>query len=96
MGVRAKMICHSIEEKLNWSKEDATADVVKLRAVSDGSDENKAWAAATPQGSVELQIDNPDAVGQFEVGKSYYVTFTEAVEDQPDELGAVPAPVAPI
>lgn len=39
---------------------------------------NKPWSAATPQGKIEMSITNADAVDKFELGKSYFVDFTEA------------------
>ncbi len=39
---------------------------------------NKPWSQATPQGKIEMSITNPDAVDQFELGKSYFVDFSPA------------------
>jgi len=94
MGVRAKMVCNEISEKINWSNSDKTLQVVKLNAVSDGSKENKAWAAASPNGSFEIQIDNPEALNQFKVGKSYFVDIAEAVEAPPEVIVPDPPPTA--
>lgn len=96
MGVRAKMKCDEITQRVNWSNSDKPMEIVKLRAVSDGSPENKRWAAASPSGTFEIQIDNPDALKQFKVGKSYFIDINEVVDDQPDALGAVPASVPQI
>ena len=40
--------------------------------------EDRRFQAATPSGSVEMTIDNPRALELFEVGKSYYATFSAA------------------
>jgi hypothetical protein len=40
--------------------------------------EDVSFSKATPSGHCEMQIDNPTALEQFEVGKAYYVTFTDA------------------
>ena len=43
-----------------------------------GSDENKAFWDATPTGSLQLGVVNQQAWAAFELGKSYYVDFSEA------------------
>jgi len=65
--VRAKFYCFLKEE-----------GVVKLSPVVSGSDENKSFYKWTPGGNIDLQIVNEEAMKQFEVGKEYYVDFTEA------------------
>jgi hypothetical protein len=45
---------------------------------NDESDPNKAFWEATPNGKIEMQISNPSAAQQFEVGKEYYVDFSPA------------------
>lgn len=37
---------------------------IKLMAACRG-EENKAWATATPSGSIEMHVNNPDAVAWF-------------------------------
>lgn len=44
----------------------------------DPSHPNKAFWEATPNGKIEIQINNPLAIQQFEVGKEYYVDFSPA------------------
>jgi hypothetical protein len=39
---------------------------------------NKTWADATPGGHLEMGINNPTALEQFEVGKYYFIDFTPA------------------
>lgn len=56
---------------------------VKLSAVTDEG--NKSWAKYTPSGSIELQIDNPDAYDAFELGQHYFVDFTKAPAREADE-----------
>lgn len=53
---------------------------VVLRPVmaTDDSPENRAFWEASPNGSIELTINNPAAAEVFELGKSYYVDFTPA------------------
>ena len=52
---------------------------VRLNAVyEDGGGDNKSWSKYTPSGEIRMFITNPDAIEQFEVGKSYFVNFTPA------------------
>lgn len=37
---------------------------------------NRAFWQATPNGKIEMQINNPSAIENFEVGKEYYVDFS--------------------
>ena len=46
-----------------------------------GESEDNTYARYTPSGSCELAITNPDLVGRFEPGETFYVDFTPA--DQP-------------
>jgi hypothetical protein len=39
---------------------------------------NRSFWEATPNGKIEMQINNPSALQQFEVGKEYYVDFLPA------------------
>jgi len=67
--VRAKFKCNSVtsfESNKN----------VGLSVVTDGSEENKSFANYTPNGNINLSIDNgTDAADYFEPGKEYYVDF---------------------
>lgn len=73
MAVRAKVTCESIE-----------GNAVKFHTVYEtdeqkGADpENVRFTKATPWGNISLGIDNPVALEQFAVGKSYYVDFSPA------------------
>lgn len=55
-----------------------TQETVTLRAVVDGSDENKSFSKWTPFGELKIAITNPDAFGFFKPGKSYYLDMQEA------------------
>lgn len=54
---------------------------VKMTAVTDtvhkGS-ENNTFSIATPWGTLEMMVSNPDAIDFLKPGKSYYLEFTEA------------------
>jgi hypothetical protein len=73
MSVIAKFSCSHITDFGN-SKE------VNLQPVINGSEENKSFSLYTPSGSIKLNITNPDAFSQFEVGKEYLITFEEVVQ----------------
>jgi hypothetical protein len=47
---------------------------------TDANAENKLFWQATPSGKLEMQMVNPEAWSQFEMGKCYYLDFTEAPE----------------
>lgn len=52
-----------------------------MTPVVSGSPENETFFKTTPAGVISLQVAK--SVGDlFEVGKSYYVDFTEAVEEK--------------
>lgn len=42
------------------------------------SPEDQRYAKATPTGRIEMQVDNPAALEQFQLGKTYYLDFTPA------------------
>lgn len=70
MAVRA--LFHVAEKDLrNW------ATIVRLRPVTKGDEEEKAFFAATPSGVIEMTIKNEVAAEQFVLGKEFYVTFEE-------------------
>jgi hypothetical protein len=71
MSVRAKFKVDQINPGEGYTH-------VVLRAVTDGSEENKTFWKYTPSGVIDMSITNPDAVNQFELGKEYYVDFTPA------------------
>lgn len=76
-AVVAKMQCNAVES----TKYSPTYQQhkVKLGAVCSNTGENKDFADATPSGECWMQIsDGRPALGFFQPGKKYYVTFTEA------------------
>lgn len=76
MPVRAKFKCHAIEVFEGGSR------TVKLSAVYGSSDKpaNVEWSKATPSGSLQMNITNPAAYEQFEVGKEYFLDFSLAAD----------------
>lgn len=89
MKVRAKFI-------LTATKDDNGLMTLTGNAVCDGSEENKAFAAASPSGNFNMNIEaGMPAQDAFEVGvsKSYYLDFTLAEvstesEDNATETGS--------
>jgi hypothetical protein len=78
MTVRAKFICNTITRQKHWDPTKGETQTIKLSPVSSGSEENKAFFAATPAGSIEIGTVNEVAAKSFELGKAYYVDFTPA------------------
>lgn len=81
--VRAKFKVTEVTSA-GWGNEQGDVRNITLWPVGSGvggeSEENKAFYAATPGGSITLCVVNPAAAAQFEVGKEYYVDFTPAGE----------------
>ncbi len=83
MAVRAKFRVASIT-RTQYDVWDGQKNVpqevqtIKLHPVTSGSEENKAFYASTPSGSIELSTINKAAGEQFKLNKEYYVDFTEA------------------
>lgn len=71
MAVRAKVKCDGIHDNAVRFSTVYEPDAAK-------DTENARFTKATPWGQIQLGIDNPAALEQFEVGKSYYVDFTPA------------------
>jgi len=79
--VRAKFQCTRIEQ--GAGTEGHNNSVVTMSAVS--GEQNKTWSKWTPFGQLNMTINNPDAVRQFEIGKYYFLDFTEAPAKEVDE-----------
>lgn len=70
--VRAKFSCNSIED-FGWNK------TAKLSAVVDSKGDNADFTKATPNGQLSISISKEvPASDFFEVGKSYFIDFSEA------------------
>lgn len=59
---------------------------VVLQPVTRGED-NKAWAAATPSGRIELTIKNESAADQFAPGQEWFVDLIPVPVDQAGREG---------
>lgn len=70
-------------KSLCWGKDGKPTDVpqrkIQMQPVCDNSsEENRSFAAATPSGSIEFLLNNPDCAAEFQVGSTYYVEFEQA------------------
>ena len=73
MLTRGIFVCNKIA-KTTWSQD---LRIVTLSAVcTNYTSENERFHRFTPSGMIEINVDNPKVV--FELGKNYYVDFTEA------------------
>lgn len=75
--VRAKFKVQSITRQAGWSGS-GELQTIKLHPVTSGSDENKAFYAATPAGSIDLSVVPKEVGDQFNIGQEFYVDFTPA------------------
>ena len=74
MTVRCKFTCYEVGQSKGWN-EVPVLYKARFAAVATGSEENKAFFAATPSGTLELGTVRE---GHFEVGKDYYLDITPA------------------
>lgn len=74
--IRCKVVVESVET----TNPTATPgdEIVKMRAVYEGSEENKEWSKYTPSAFFQMQISNPSAQGRLAKGAEFYVDFTPA------------------
>ena len=75
MAVRAKFYVTSIEL---FSEPRDTGKVSLSAVITDRSETNKSWSKWTPSGNLTMHITNPDAFKEFQLGKTYYIDFSEA------------------
>lgn len=78
MTTRAKLKLVSKTERV-WNVNVAPQVTLRFDCIYDASiPEDRRFQKATPSGHIELQIDNPAALEQFELGIDYYVDFSKA------------------
>jgi hypothetical protein len=77
--MRAKVQVRSVESH-------GTVDVIKMVPVCgseafgpNGESEDNTFARYTPSGAIELSITNPNLLGKFAPGDTFYVDFTPAL-----------------
>lgn len=73
MTVRAKFRVNNIRIDHN-----GMPNGFQMHPVYSGSEENQQFFAATPAGSIDMWITNPEVAAQFQVGQEFYVDFTPA------------------
>jgi cystathionine beta-lyase/cystathionine gamma-synthase len=73
MGIKAKFNVTALTKYGNGG-----GGNVKLAAVIGNSEENKEFWKYTPTGTIEMHIDNEEALKQFEGMGEYHVEFTKA------------------
>jgi hypothetical protein len=82
MATRAKFMCVSktILQPYGSGEHLTQPMIVKLQPVysSDPASENYAFWKATPNGTLEMQIDNPQATAMFEPGNLYFIDIAPA------------------
>lgn len=82
MAVRAKFYVRALE----FYSSPVGTGVVKMSPVwaskqgveGNACEENHIFGKYTPSGECWMNIQNPDALKQFVLGKSYYLDFSEA------------------
>ena len=78
--IKAKFqVLSVIDNQYNEGKKDVT-----LLAVTANSEENKQYWEATPAGSINLSVLNPEA--EFEAGAEYIVEFTKVEKEDKENL----------
>lgn len=77
MATRCKFTCVSVTKSKSWEQNPAPGREyhysAKFQAVTSGSDENAAFFAATPAGTLEVSTVVQDV---FVVGEDYYLDIT--------------------
>lgn len=75
---RAKMSVYSVTQYAAGFKQ----ETVKFNCVYNGSPEDNSFSKATPSGSCELTISNPDLLGKIVPGDSFYLDFAPIGEGE--------------
>ena len=74
--LRCKLYVNEVKQYPIYGRE--RGEQIRLVAHYDGDEGgiNSEWSEATPNAEFTLDITNPNALGQLEVGKYYYVDIT--------------------
>ncbi len=75
--VRAKFKVNSITRQGGWNG-NKEVQTISLVPVTNGSEENAKFYAATPGGKIELSVVNQEVGSQFDIGDEFYIDFTKA------------------
>lgn len=73
--VRCKFVLMERRET-HWNRDSRT--LVFQPQYDQSIPEDQRLAKATPDGKFEMRVDNPAALAQFELGKTYYFDITPA------------------
>jgi hypothetical protein len=73
MTVRAKFRVNNVR-----TNAEGKPNGFSMHPVYGESEENKAFFAATPGGTIDMWVTNPAVAEQFPVGAEFYVDFTPA------------------
>ena len=73
MTTRCKFVCNRVAKAKGWNAETPFLYEAEFSTVSDGSEENKKFFAATPSGSLKVGTVKVDV---FEVGEEYFLDIT--------------------
>lgn len=73
--LRCKMRVSTVKRIINADGQPESEEI-QLNAVYGDSEENKQWSKWTPQGQLNITINNPDAIGKVLSGHEYFVDFT--------------------
>jgi hypothetical protein len=77
MTVRSKLKCTQVIPSQNVDGS-TTAENIVFEAIYDNDDPtNKTWSKYTPSARFNINITNPDLLGNFKVGSYYYVDIME-------------------
>ena len=77
MSVRAKFMLTERTEQ-SYGGDHKSVKFVFTPQYDPSIEEDRRFAKASPSGRFEIQVDNPAAIQQFELGKQYYVDFAPA------------------
>jgi hypothetical protein len=73
--VRAKLMLSEVLER-HYRPDYSQKTFVFTAQYDDKIEEDRRFMKASPTGRFEITVDNPAAIAQFEVGKSYYIDFS--------------------
>lgn len=74
--VRGKFRLVNISKNANYDSTKLVFDAVSL-SDKDNVEENQKYHRYTPNGKIEMDVNNPEAEVQLQLGKYYYVDFTQ-------------------
>ena len=78
MSVRCKFTVISVTRRKHWDRAKGDLFDIEMHPVSSGSDENKAFYEATPNGAIKFGTVNQAAAESLELGAEYYIDISPA------------------